>query len=132
MPVRQQSILVVEDDPDILRIILHTLKSAGYHVVPAYGGEDALRKIQRERFDLVLTDLSMPRMSGVELIEMVKTDPDTAHIPVIAVTAYWMDRIGDSADEVGCDGHLLKPFRSSELLELVGRHLAAPRLPPRR
>jgi CheY-like chemotaxis protein len=131
MAVLQQKILVVEDDPDLLRIVTHTLSSAGYRVVPAYGGEDALRKINRERFDMILTDLAMPKMSGVELIETLKRDPETAHIPVIAVTAYWMDSFGDAANDVGCDGHLLKPFRSADLLKVVGRYLITPQLPPR-
>ena len=125
----QGNILVVEDDPDILRIILHTLKSAGYRVIPAYGGEDALRKVKRDQFDLILTDLSMPKMSGVELIETVKRDPSTAHIPIVAVTAYWMERMGDSAAEVGCDGYLTKPFRSADLLKAVTSFLANPELP---
>jgi CheY-like chemotaxis protein len=127
----QQKILVVEDDPDLLRIITHTLSSAGYRTIPAYGGEDALRKIQRERFDLILTDLAMPKMSGVELIETIKRDPETAHIPVIAVTAYWMDSFGDAANDVGCDGHLVKPFRSADLLKVVSRYLVTPQLPAR-
>ena len=127
----QANILVVEDDPDILRIILHTLKGAGYRVIPAYGGEDALRKVKRDKFDLVLTDLSMPKMSGVELIETIKRDPVTADIPIVAVTAYWMERMGNSAAEVGCDGYLLKPFRSADLLKAVTKHLARPSPPPR-
>jgi len=132
MTVVQQRILVVEDDPDILRIMTHTLGAAGYRVVPAYGGEDALRKVRREAFDLVLTDLSMPRMSGVELIETLKRDSETTNIPVIAVTAYWMEGLGDAASDVGCDGHLLKPFRSSDLLQIVAKHLARSRLPHQR
>ena len=57
-------ILVVEDDPDILRIISHTLRGAGYDVAHAYGGENAIRKIEQGSFDLVVTDLSMPGVSG--------------------------------------------------------------------
>ena len=131
MAVVQQKILVVEDDPDLLSIITQTLSSAGYRVLPAYGGEDALRKSQRERFDLILTDLAMPKMSGVELIETLKRNPETAHVPVIAVTAYWMDSFGDAANDVGCDGHLVKPFRSADLLKVVARYLVTPQLPPR-
>lgn len=121
----QQSILVVEDDPDLLRIMVHTLQSAGYRVVPAYGGEDALRKIRRERFAVVLTDLAMPKMSGVELIEILKRNPETAFVPVIAVTAHWMESFGNAANDAGCEGHLQKPFRSSDLLKTVANVLKA-------
>lgn len=131
MGASQQSILVVEDDPDLLRIIVHTLRSAGYRVVPAYGGEDALRKIGRERFALILTDLAMPKMSGVELIEILKRNPETAFIPVIAVTAHWMESFGSAANDAGCDGHIQKPFRSSDLVMTVAGVLNASGQGPR-
>lgn len=124
---RPYRILVVEDDPDLMRIISYTLTSAGYEVVRAYGGEDALRKIEKPGgFDLILTDLAMPKMSGVEVIEAVKTNPDTSHIPIIAVTAYIWDGIAQSAGQVGCDGFIAKPFERTHLLEEVEKHL-----PPR-
>ena len=72
---------VIEDDPDLMRLITQMLKSAGFQVVQAYGGEDALRKLKLHRPDLILTDLAMPKMSGVEVIHEVKSDPDTRDIP---------------------------------------------------
>jgi CheY-like chemotaxis protein len=120
----QRKILVVEDDPDILRILTQTLGSAGYQVVQAYGGEDALRKVKLHPPDLVLTDLAMPVMSGVELIHQLKKDPATHDIPVVAVTAFVWDGIARSAAEVGCDGFLAKPFKSADLLREVARHFS--------
>jgi len=116
-------ILIVEDDPDIMRVLQHTLKAAGFQVVPAYGGEDAIRKVALHKPDLVLTDLSMPRVSGVEVIEAIKTDPDTRHIPVIAVTAHVWDGIAQSAGQVGCDGYVSKPFTAKQIVQEVHRHL---------
>jgi CheY-like chemotaxis protein len=116
-------ILVVEDDPDIIRILTHVLTSAGYHVIPAYGGEDAIRKVKQHMPDLVLTDLAMPKVSGVEVIEVIKTDPDTQHIPVIAVTAHVWDGIAQSAGQVGCDGYIAKPFNTKQIIQEVHRHL---------
>lgn len=121
MPMHK--ILVLEDDPDIMRILLHTLKSAGYVVIPAYGGEDALKKVKTQAPDLILTDLSMPKMSGVEVIEVLKGDPDTAHIPVVAVTAYVWDGLAQSAGQVGCDGFIAKPFSTKHLLKEVEKYL---------
>ncbi len=124
MAGNRHKILIVEDDPDILRILSHTLGAAGYHVVQAYGGEDALRKVKTHHPDLVLTDLAMPMMSGVEVINQIKKDPETCHIPVVAVTAFVWDTIARSAAEVGCDGFLAKPFKSVDLLREVQKHFA--------
>ena len=119
-------ILVVEDDPDIMRIILHTLKLAGFEVVPAYGGEDAIRKVKAHKFDLVLTDLAMPKVSGVEVIDAMKKDPQTQNIPVVAVTAHIWDGIAQSAGQVGCDGYISKPFSAKQLIQEVYKHLKSP------
>jgi CheY-like chemotaxis protein len=122
----EQKILVVEDDPDILRLLAHTLSNAGYQVVQAYGGEDALRKVKSHRPCLVLTDLAMPKMSGVEIIARVKGDPETSHIPVLAVTAYMWDTIAKSAGQAGVDGYISKPFNSQLLLREIAKILGAP------
>jgi len=116
-------ILVVEDDPDIMRILVHALTGGGHQVVPAYGGEDAVRKAQTQRFDLVLTDLAMPKMSGVEVIETIKTNPKTRHIPVIAVTAHVWDILAQNAGQVGCDGYISKPFNTKQLLQEIQKYL---------
>ena len=116
-------ILVVEDDPDIMRILTHTLHGAGFQVVQAYGGEDAIRKVQSQKPDLVLTDLAMPKVSGVQVIEFIKGDPETQHIPVVAVTAHVWDGIAQSAGQVGCDGYISKPFTAKQILQEVYRHL---------
>lgn len=117
-------ILVVEDDPDILRIITHALRGAGHLVIPAYGGEDALRKVGQHLPDLVLTDLAMPKVSGVELIESIKKNPATRHIPCIAVTAHVWEFLAQSAGDAGCEGYLGKPFTHRQLVEFVNKHLA--------
>jgi len=116
-------ILVVEDDLDIMRILRHALEGAGYQVISAYGGEDAIRKVKVQKPDLVLTDLAMPKVSGVEVIEVIKTDPETQHIPVIAVTAHTWDGIAQSAGQVGCDGYISKPFSARQIIQEVARHL---------
>ncbi len=116
-------ILVVEDDPDIMRILTQTLSAAGFQVVPAYGGEDAIKKVRAHMPDLVLTDLAMPKVSGVEVIERVKQDPETQRIPVVAVTAHVWDGLAQNAGQVGCDGYISKPFTSKQLLQEVYKFL---------
>lgn len=115
--------MVVEDDLDAMKIASALLATAGYQVVQAYGGKDALRKIHLHQVDLVLTDLAMPDMSGVEVIAAIKSDPRTAHIPVIAVTAFVWDQFAQSAAQVGCDGFIAKPVGKAVLLREVEKHL---------
>lgn len=120
-------IMVIEDDPDLMRLLTHTLKSAGFDVVQAYGGEDALRKMKLHKPDLILTDLAMPKMSGVEVIHHVKRDPETRHIPCVAVTAFMWDHIAQSASQVGCDSFVSKPFNAVRLLQEVTKYVELPR-----
>jgi CheY-like chemotaxis protein len=124
-------IMVIEDDPDIMRLLSHTLKSAGFNVIQAYGGEDALRKVKSHKPDLILTDLAMPKMSGVEVIQHVKTDPETKHIFCVAVTAFMWDHIAQSANQVGCDGFVSKPFNAVRLLQEVVKYVPLPGKLPR-
>jgi CheY-like chemotaxis protein len=119
-------ILIIEDEPDLMRLLAHMLKTAGFDVVQGYGGEDALRKIKAHPPDLILTDLAMPKMSGVEIIEKVKSNPETKHIPVLAVTAYMWDAIAQSAGSVGVDGFISKPFTSVRLLQEVAKYVPLP------
>lgn len=119
-------ILLVEDAHDLMRLMVRILESAGYTVIQAYGGEDALRKVRTQHPDLVLTDLAMPLMSGVEVIERIKGDPETASIPCVAVTAYMWDQIATAAGRAGCDGFVGKPFNSAKLLAEVAKHVPLP------
>jgi CheY-like chemotaxis protein len=123
MPGFSQKIMIVEDDPDAMKVLAAMLASVGYEVVRAYGGEDALRRLKQQKVDLILTDLAMPRMSGVEVIAAVKKDPDTRTIPVVAVTAFMWDQIAQSAGQVGCDGFIAKPFRKDQIVREIEKHL---------
>ncbi len=113
------TILIVEDEQDQMTFITHVLSRAGYRVVPAYGGEDAIRKAQRQKFDLVITDLAMPKVSGVEVIAAIRSIPETAQVPILVVTAHVWDGIAKSARQAGCDGCVSKPFTPAQLLQEV-------------
>lgn len=117
-------ILVIEDDIDQMRVLVRTLQTAGFQVIQAYGGADALRKLKTQKPDLVLTDLSMPQMTGAEVIRAVKADPKTRDIPCVAVTAHMWDYFAEHAGQAGCDGWISKPFKAGRLIEEIGRQLA--------
>jgi diguanylate cyclase (GGDEF)-like protein len=111
-------VLVVDDDEDIARFIEMNLAFEGFEVVVAHDGHDARTEIARRKPDLVLLDVMMPRIDGVELCRRLRADPLTAGIPVIMLTAK-----GLSADKVvgltaGADDYVVKPF---DTLELVAR-----------
>jgi two-component system phosphate regulon response regulator PhoB len=103
-------VLVVEDDRDILELITHNLEREGYEVTGATTGEDGVDAARSGKPDLVLLDLMLPGMDGLEVCRKLKADPDTSHLPVIMVTAK-----GEEADivtglELGADDYVTKPF----------------------
>lgn len=124
MAMPGSTVLIVEDDPDVLTLLRTWLTSAGYRVVLGYGGEDGLRKAKRQQVDLILTDLAMPKVSGVDLIRQLREDPQRANIPVVCVTAYTWDTIGRTAAELGCAAFVNKPVDSRTLLQTIERCLA--------
>jgi PleD family two-component response regulator len=112
------TILVVDDDPDIARFVEINMRLEGFDVRIARDGEEALASVAEELPDLVLLDVMMPRIDGVEVCRRLRADPATAHLPVIMLTAKSL-----SADKVvgltaGADDYLIKPF---DTLELVAR-----------
>jgi len=121
------TILVVDDDADMMRIAMHTLAAAGYRCRPARRALDALHQVRLARPDVIVTNLAMPDMSGVEFIGRIKRDPETAAIPVLAVTHPRWNELAQSAAAAGCDGYVGKPFQGSQLLVQVERALARSR-----
>jgi two-component system cell cycle response regulator DivK len=116
-------ILIVEDNPDQLHILGEMLRAGGYQVASSMGAEPGLRKAKSLKPDLILTDLAMPYVSGVQLIDQLRNDPETKHIPIVAVTAFVWDRIAQAAGNAGADGFIAKPYTRARLLEEVRKHL---------
>jgi two-component system, cell cycle response regulator DivK len=123
MEYQDPLILIVEDNPDQLHILAEMLQAAGYRVSSSLGAVPAMRKAKSLKPDLILTDLAMPQVSGVQLIDQLRTDPETAHIPIVAVTAYVWDSIADAAGTAGVDGFIAKPYTRATLIEEVRKHL---------
>ncbi|MDP2702195.1 MAG: response regulator, partial [Candidatus Rokubacteria bacterium] len=112
-------VLIVEDEPDIRELVVHHLKREGYLVSAASSGEEALRQVQAAPPDLVLLDLMMPAMDGLEVCRRLRQDPVTASLPIVMLTAK-----GDEVDrvlglEIGADDYIVKPFSPKELLARV-------------
>ena len=123
MTIRKQRILVVEDEPELRVIFEWALQKGAYDVQIAQSGRQALRMVEREHFDLILTDLAMPGMSGIELITEIRARADTARTPIVAVTAFGWDRMAAQAKNAGCDGVLQKPIEGKDLRAQVDKYL---------
>lgn len=117
------TVLVIEDNPANLKLAKLVLGSAGYEVLAAESAESGIA-LARERLpDLVLMDIRLPDMDGIAATRVLKGDPATASIPLIALTAFAMKGDEERIRLAGCDGYLSKPYRYEELLALVGKFL---------
>ena len=115
----KQKVLIVEDNPLNMRLIEMVLKSNSYTLLKATDGEEALDIATRERPDLVLMDIRLPTVSGLEVARRLKENPALSHIPIIALTAHAMKGDKEKAIEAGCDSYLSKPINTRELPRLV-------------
>ncbi len=120
---RKHRILVVEDQSEIRIIFEWALQKADYDVVTAQGARQALRMIQSQHFDLILTDLAMPGMSGIDLITAVREDPERNRLPILVITAHGWDQFALQARAAGCDGVLQKPVDPKMLRAEVDKYL---------
>ncbi len=123
-------ILVVDDNPLNLRLVQMLLESAGHEVRTATRAEEALASIERSRPRLVVMDLQLPGMDGLQLTRRLKSDPGTKDIPIVAVTASAMKGDEIRAREAGCDAYLSKPIDLDQALSLFGRLLGSGRGAP--
>jgi len=121
----KKKILVVDDEPDILKVTSIRLKKLGYNVLTAVDGKEALDTIRSENPDLVLLDLVMPFMNGVEVCEQIKNDKTLKHIPIILFTASGNGVLtAEKIKKIGADDYIIKPFEPEELMGKVEGILA--------
>jgi DNA-binding response OmpR family regulator len=117
------SILIVDDEPDVLMLCRVNLEFEGYNVVEAHGGEEAVEIVRRGDIDLVLLDVMMPGMDGWEVLSSIRRNPQTAEIPVIMLTAKAEERDQIRGWSDGANDYVTKPFNPIALSETVRRAL---------
>jgi CheY-like chemotaxis protein len=117
-------VLVVEDNPLNLKLVRDVLRVAGYEVLEARSGEEGLEVAHTEAPDLVLMDLQLPGIDGVETLHRLRSDPVVAGLPVVAVTAFAMAEDEARAYAEGFDGYLAKPISVRALPGQVARFLS--------
>jgi two-component system cell cycle response regulator DivK len=112
-------ILYVEDNVLNMRLVRKLLHSAGYTMIEAVNGEDGARLAAQEKPDLILMDINLPDIDGLEATRRLKLRPELCHIPVIALTANAMHGDRERFMSSGCDGYIAKPIARNELFDAI-------------
>ena len=120
----QRTILVAEDFEDTRRLMRVWLQRIGYRVIEASDGAEAVRLTEQERPDLVIMDIEMPRLDGLEATERIRARDDLKDIVIIAVSAYGAEQFRERALAAGCTEYVSTPFEPHELKNLISRLLA--------
>ena len=116
-------VLAVEDQEDNMQILRDLITSAGYEIVEAENGEQALAAVARRRPDLILMDIQLPIMDGYEATRRIKADPALQSIPIIAVTSHALGDGEEKARAAGCDDFVAKPYSPRQLLAKIKEYL---------
>ncbi|HQP30382.1 MAG TPA: response regulator [Deltaproteobacteria bacterium] len=116
-----KKILSVDDSASVRQMVAFTLRSAGYEVIEACDGRDALGQIKSASVDMVITDLNMPVMDGVELIKALRSEPAFKFTPIVMLTTESGVDKKTAGREAGATGWMVKPFKPEELLSVVKR-----------
>jgi len=119
-----KKILIVEDNTDSRELVLKVLKNRGYLLMEAADGEDALLKATEQLPDLILMDISIPKIDGFEVTRRLKEMENFKDIPIIALTAHAMKGDREKALEAGCDGYISKPINVRQLPDQIQAFLA--------
>jgi two-component system cell cycle response regulator DivK len=118
-----KKILIVEDNPQNMRLVEMALSAESYFLLEATNGEEALEIAKQERPDLIIMDVQLPKMSGLEVTRKLREIPEFNRTPIIAVTAYAMKGDEEKALDAGCSAYLSKPIRARELPNLIAKML---------
>jgi CheY-like chemotaxis protein len=124
-PAAGTKVLLVDDEPDQVEMYRYALEAAGFLVVPAFTGTDAIDRARDLRPQVIVLDVRLPDMTGWKVCEILKADPRTAQIPVIVLTAAATATLAQAAADAGCAKALLKPCYPDQLTESIRHVLAA-------
>jgi len=121
--IRLKTVLLAEDNEDNRIVYSTILQHFGYRVMEALNGEEGIAKARTEQPDLILMDISIPVIDGWEATQVLKRDPKTRRIPIIALTAHALASDREKAMEVGCDSYLAKPCEPKTVVSEVERFI---------
>ena len=122
----QRSILYVEDNEYNRKIVRQLLSRSSFRLIEAFDGEAGVALAQEQLPDLILMDVQLPKMSGLDATRLLQADPRTRHIPIVIITSFALSGDRERATEAGAVGYLAKPYSPRELLALVHNFLPEP------
>jgi len=120
-----ETILVVEDNPLNMELVSDILEAHGYEVRQAINGKEAVQEVELHLPDLILMDIQLPGLDGLTVTGIIKDNPETANVPIIALTAHAMRGDEEKAREAGCDGYISKPIDTRSLPQTIRQFLDA-------
>lgn len=120
-----KTVLIVEDNELNMKLFNDLLQAHGYNTLQTRDGRDVLSMTRKHRPDLILMDIQLPEISGLEIAKMLKADDDLNAIPVVAVTAFAMKGDEQKIRNGGCDGYIAKPISVNNFLQTVSKFLEA-------
>ncbi len=118
---KSNQVLIVDDNPHMSSLLSEILEFFDYRCVGAHDGEEALKILKEECFDMVITDLRMPRMGGMDLLHTIKDE--FPKLPVVVITGFGTDSSKSDAFAAKADGFLAKPFKVEQIKDLLKKHL---------
>ena len=116
-------IMTVDDSNSIRQMVGFTLKRAGFEVIEAVDGKDAISQLDTTTIDMLITDLNMPNMDGIELIRELRSKPEYKFIPIVMLTTESQDEKKQEGKAVGATGWIVKPFKPDQLLAVIKKVL---------
>jgi len=116
-------ILAVDDSSSVRQMVCFTLQRAGHEIVEAVDGQDALGKIGKEKFDMIITDLNMPNLDGIQLITAVRRLQGCSFIPILMLTTESQAEKKEAGRKAGATGWIVKPFNADQLIAVTQRLL---------
>ena len=118
-----KKILVVDDEVDLVETVRFPLEMKGFDVLVSYDGEDALSQARKEKPDLIILDLMLPKLDGYKVCRLLKFDERYKHIPILMLTAKTQEKDKILGKETGADEYITKPFEMDDLMEKVKKYL---------
>jgi len=115
--------LVVDDSAIMRQLVSFTIKDAGYDVLVAENGRDALGKLDAGKVDMVITDLNMPEMDGIEFIRLLRSMPDYKFAPIVMLTTESQESKKQEGREAGASGWIVKPFSPEKLMDVIKKFM---------
>ena len=116
-----KTILIVDDSASLRQVVHMTLKTAGYEVIEACDGKDALAKLAGQRVNLIISDVNMPNLDGIGLVRELKKDPNHKFTPVIMLTTEGQEAKKQEGQAAGAKAWVVKPFQPQQMLNAVAR-----------